>query len=168
MKTLFTIGYEGASLADFLATLQVAQISILVDVRDVPLSRKPGFSKKSLAMHLAEIGVDYHHARELGDPKAGREAARKGDYVGFEAIFRDHLARDESQSALACVIDIAISRSACLFCFERDPVVCHRSIVADAVTGRSAFQVKHLGVRGGLASGGRAIRGRQHQLFALG
>lgn len=167
MKTLFTIGYEGAALADFLATLRVAGIGVLVDVRDVPFSRKPGFSKKALAQHLDDIGVGYLHLPDLGDPKEGRDAARRGDLAAFETIFREHLERAESQSALDRLVGVAASLTACLLCFERDPATCHRSIVAEAVTDRDAFQVKHLGVRGGLASARRVSHDHQ-QLFAVG
>ncbi len=168
VNTLFTIGYEGASLADFLATLRAVNIGVLVDVRDVPISRKPGFSKKVLAAHLEDVGIRYLHLPDLGDPKAGRDAARRGDTSTFIRIFRAHLDRGEAQAALGQAVDIASELTACLFCFERDPAGCHRSIVAEAMTGRQSFLVTHLGVRSGLTSVRRVCREQQRELFPVG
>ena len=152
MRTLLTIGYEGASIDDFIATLKLADVEVLIDIRDVPVSRKRGFSKKHLAEILEHAGLDYIHLRDLGDPKPGREAARRGDIEGFERIFRAHLARDAAQEALATAVDIATRSRAALLCFERDHACCHRAIVAEAMTDRKPFKVRHLGVRPGLAT----------------
>jgi uncharacterized protein (DUF488 family) len=75
---LFTIGYEGATMGEFLAALQAAGVERLIDVRAVPNSRRPGFSKTPLRNALAEVGIEYVHLRALGTPAAGREAAREG------------------------------------------------------------------------------------------
>jgi uncharacterized protein (DUF488 family) len=77
MRTLFTIGYEGASLSDFIVTLQNSGVERLLDVREVAQSRRPGFSKTALSTALAEADIGYTHLRQLGDPKAGRDAARR-------------------------------------------------------------------------------------------
>ena len=151
MGTILTIGYEGSRIEDFLATLKVAEIEVLVDVRDVPVSRKRGFSKRALATALEDIGIQYVHLRDLGNPKSGREAARRGDAEAFENIFRSHLECPAAQAALAEVVQIASNARACLLCFEREPSCCHRAIVAEAVAERVAFQVLPLGVRHGLA-----------------
>lgn len=151
MSALLTIGYEGSSIDDFIATLKTANVEVLIDIRDVPVSRKRGFSKKSLAIALAGVGLEYVHLRDLGDPKPGREAARRGDKKTFERIFRAHMARDVSQEALAQAVEIASRSRACLLCFERDHACCHRSIVAEAMAGRKTLKVHHLGVRHGLA-----------------
>lgn len=145
MRTLLTIGYEGASIGDFVATLKLADVEVLIDIRDVPNSRKPGFSKKRLAEILEHAGLDYVHLRDLGDPKPGRDAARRGDMEGFERIFRAHLTRDASQDALTTAVDIATRSRAALLCFERDHACCHRTIVAEAMAGRKPFKVRHLG-----------------------
>jgi len=150
--TLLTIGYEGASIDDFIATLKLANVEVLIDVRDVPVSRKRDFSKKLLTEALECAGLEYVHLRDLGDPKPGREAARRGDLEGFERIFRAHLARDVSQEALRIAVDIASRARATLLCFERDHACCHRTIVAEAMADREPFKVRHLGVRRGLAT----------------
>ena len=152
MNTLLTIGYEGASIDDFIATLSLAEIGTLIDIRDIPVSRKRGFSKKSLATALECAGLDYVHLRDLGDPKPGREAARRGDLEEFERIYRDHLARDVSQEALAKAVDIATHTRAVLLCFERNHAHCHRTIVAEAMADCEPIKIRHLGVRQGLAA----------------
>ncbi len=168
MKTLHTIGYEGALIADFVATLRVAAVDVLIDVRDLPVSRKPGFSKRALSEQLGAAGIEYVHLRDLGDPKPGRDAARKGDFGRFERIFREHLAREQSQIALSEAIDIASALKACLLCFERDHARCHRTIVAEAMTDLQTFMVRHLEVRRGLASLSRTSHDALYGEIAVG
>jgi uncharacterized protein (DUF488 family) len=152
MTTLHTIGYEGCSIEDFVSTLTSAGINTLIDIRDVPISRKRGFSKRLLAQCLAQHGVAYVHLRELGDPKPGRDAARRGDIPGFQRIFRSHLAGDDAQDGLAAAVEIAIGSTSCLLCFEREPACCHRSIVAEAISARGNIQIRHLRVRRGISA----------------
>lgn len=130
MKSLMTIGYEGSSIDEFVATLEVARVRVLVDVRAVTVSRKKGFSKNGLAARLEKHGIRYVHAKDLGDPKPGREAARAGDFDLFRKIFGAHLATDEAQQAVKEVAAIAQTELTCLMCYERDPITCHRKIVA--------------------------------------
>lgn len=151
MRTVLTIGYEGASIEDLVATLKLSDVQVLVDIRDVPVSRKRGFSKRALAETLEGAGLEYLHLRALGDPKPGREAARRGDMKTFERIFRDHLRGAEAQGALVQALDITTRARACLLCFERDHSRCHRIIVAEEMASREAIQVRHIGVRHGIA-----------------
>ncbi len=131
MTTIYTIGYEGVDIDRFLATLNIAGVKTLADVRDVPLSRKKGFSKNVLRAHLAEAGIDYIHFRSLGDPKPGREAARRGDFDNFRKIFGAHIEGHEAQAALRDLARTARRSLTCMMCFERSPIHCHRSIVAE-------------------------------------
>ncbi|HYW15471.1 MAG TPA: DUF488 domain-containing protein [Allosphingosinicella sp.] len=146
MITLFTIGYEGASLPDFIETLRLARVQHVLDVRDVPQSRRAGFSKKGLAAALADQGFSYSHAKQLGDPKAGREAARRGDLEAFRRIFEAHLALEETQIALLRAAHIASERATVLLCFERDPSHCHRTLVARSINELCSLNVQNLGV----------------------
>ncbi len=98
VTTLWTIGYARATPESLIATLHAAEIELLVDVRAVPASRRPGFSKGALAAALREAGIDYRHLKGLGTPAAGREAARAGRLERFEAIFRTHLESLEAQA----------------------------------------------------------------------
>jgi uncharacterized protein (DUF488 family) len=145
--TLSTIGYEGASLEDFLATLELAGIAQVLDIRDFPGSRRPGFSKNVLANALAEKGISYLHLKPLGDPKPGREAAREGRYEAFREIYETHLALPAGQTALQTAMEAAQAKPTALMCYERDYEHCHRTIVATAMSELSSFKIRNLGVR---------------------
>ena len=146
MHTLFTIGYEGASLQDFIATLRHSGVRRVLDVREVAQSRRRGFSKNVLAGALAEAGISYTHLRELGDPKEGREAARRGDIAAFQSIFQDHLELPATKEALSTAADICQQEATVLLCFERNPQLCHRTLVAKRLTALCSLSVRHLGV----------------------
>lgn len=156
MKTLSTIGYESASLDDFIATLLVAGVEVVYDIRELPISRRKGFSKSALAETLRSRGITYTHVRALGDPKAGRDAARAGRMDDFNRIFLAQLSTQEAQEALQTLASLTTSQAVCLLCYERDHRHCHRSLVVDAISAIVPLQVKHLGVRKGLANDGKA------------
>lgn len=149
----YTIGYEGTEIGSFLATLIAAGVSLVVDIRDVAQSRKPGFSKRSLERHLAEAGLGYVHVRALGDPKAGRDAARRGDYSRFRQIFMSHLGTDQAEAALRETGDLLKGDRACLLCFEHDHTVCHRAMVAERLAGATGARVQHLRAPKAIARG---------------
>ena len=147
--SLFTIGYEGAVIKDFIETLRAFDIKVLVDIREVPVSRKRGFSKNALAQALEQVKIRYVHLRDLGDPKPGREAARRGDMSAFEQIFREHIRTDKALKALEQARGIAYKDRACLLCFERDYSSCHRNIVAEEMLGHEINEIRHLDVESG-------------------
>jgi uncharacterized protein (DUF488 family) len=130
---IFTIGYEKATQAELIAALQAAGVKRVIDVRAVPLSRRPGFSKNILKNGLAEAGIDYVHLKALGTPPAGREAARKGRHAELERIYAGQLDLPEAIVAAAEMRDLAAERPSALLCYERDPHVCHRSLLLRAV-----------------------------------
>ena len=131
--TIYTIGYEGATLAEFLATLRRAGVTRVIDVRALPLSRRPGFSKTPLSGALKEVGIDYVHLKALGTPKRGRDAAKKGDVATLTAVYDEQLALPEAQVAAARMLELAAERPSALLCFERDPCHCHRTLLLEAV-----------------------------------
>lgn len=131
MSIVYTIGYEGTDIERFVATLKHVGIAVLADVRAVAASRKKGFSKSKLRARLVEEGIAYTHYVELGDPKPGRDAARAGEYDRFRRIYSRHLAGADPQMAIEALAKVARSTPTCVLCFERDPKVCHRSMVAD-------------------------------------
>ena len=143
-KTISTIGYEGASLGDFVATLHEHGIRHVLDIRDRPLSRKPGFSKRGFSAALAEAGVAYTHLQPLGDPKLGRDAMRAGRRDEFERIFTAHMERPEAGVSLQQAMDLARRTSAVLLCFEADHRCCHRHIVAERMARAGSFTDRHL------------------------
>src|SRR4051812_37000471 len=100
-----TIGYEAAHLSDFVATLRAAAVSRLIDVRQLAISRRPGFAKKALAAALRDGGIDYVHLKGLGDPKAGREATRTGDDARFRQVFAAHMSTPAAKADLAKAVE---------------------------------------------------------------
>ncbi len=131
---LFTIGYEGATQDAFVATLQAAGVERVIDVRAVPLSRKPGFSKNVLAAGLREAGIDYVHLKALGTPPEGREAARKGNRAGLERVYAGQLELPEAMIQAEQMLELAAEKPSALLCFERDPGMCHRTLLHQAVS----------------------------------
>ena len=130
--TIFTIGYEGATVDELLGALERAGVRRLIDVRALPLSRRPGFSKSALAAALKERGIDYVHLKPLGTPKPGRDAAKKGDRATLEAVYAEQLALPEAQVAAAQMRVLAAELPSALLCFERDPHMCHRTLLLAA------------------------------------
>ncbi|MDE0879437.1 MAG: DUF488 domain-containing protein [Sphingomonas bacterium] len=131
--TIYTIGYEATTMTDFLAALTGAGAMRVIDVRALPLSRRPGFSKTSLAASLKEAGIDYVHLKALGTPKPGRDAAKKGDVATLTAVYANQLALPEAQAQSAIMLDLAHEAPSALLCYERDPCHCHRTLLLAAV-----------------------------------
>jgi len=147
-RKLYTIGYEGATVAGFLEALRKAGVGLLVDVRAVASSRRPGFAKTALAANLGTIGVDYLHLRGLGTPADGRAAARAGRHEEMRQIFLEHMKEDVAQEELARLAEIVRGdRAVCLLCFEADPMHCHRRYVVEALAPLVPFEVVHLFAR---------------------
>lgn len=160
MTVLATIGYEQSSLEDFIATLEAAKVTTLIDVREVPVSRRKGFSKNILRNALADKGIEYVHLVGLGDPKAGRIAAREGRFEEFLEIYSTHLKSDRAQTDLQRAVEIIRPGGSCLMCYERSPIDCHRKLVADALSDKVDLAIKHLGIREGIARNGGGKRSR--------
>ncbi|MCH8615458.1 DUF488 domain-containing protein [Sphingomonas sp. SM33] len=139
---IFTIGYENATVGDFLAALQQAGVQRVIDVRAVPNSRRPGFSKTPLRNALAEAGIDYVHLRALGTPADGRAAARAGRHAELERIYAGQLELPEAIAQGAQMLDLAQDKPSALLCYERDPAGCHRTLLIDAIA--SDAEVSHL------------------------
>lgn len=139
---IFTIGYEGATVGEFLASLRQAGVERVIDVRAVPNSRRPGFSKTPLRNALAEAGIDYVHLRALGTPAEGRAAARAGKHAEMERIYTGQLELPEAIAESAQMVDLAGEKPSALLCYERDPAACHRSSLLAAVA--PGAEVVHL------------------------
>ncbi|WP_173977170.1 DUF488 domain-containing protein [Magnetospirillum sp. LM-5] len=160
MTIVRTIGYEGAALTDFLATLETAGVTVVADIRELPVSRRKGFSKSALAKALDDRGIGYVHLPSLGDPKEGREAARDGRMEDFHKVFSTHLNTPNAQEGLASLASLASSKSVCLLCYERNPAHCHRSLVVKALSGILPIKVQNLGVRDGIGDAREAGAGK--------
>jgi uncharacterized protein (DUF488 family) len=143
---LLTIGYEGCTIDGVLATLKQAGVGLLIDVRAVAASRKPGFSKRQLAAGLDQQGIGYIHLQRLGTPKPGRDAVRSGHPERMVPIFKAHMETPEATLALAEAKTLAGERRCCLLCFERDHRHCHRHLVAEMIVAETGQVVQHLEV----------------------
>src|SRR5579871_190134 len=139
---LTTIGYEGVGLEAFLATLKSAGVTHLLDVRELPISRRKGFSKTALSQALASFGISYQHERALGAPKQVRHRLRAdGDLKRYFADFREYLA---TQDSVLEQLSKTLAGCVTLLCFERDPTECHRSVVVAALAKRLGINFLHL------------------------
>lgn len=145
MSRLYTIGYEGLSLVQLIAVLRENCVQTLVDVRELPLSRKPGFSKTRLSEALELAGIHYVSIKELGSPRALRHEFRDtGDWSSFSSRFLEYL--EGRVELLEILARQAHDATICLMCFERDSTVCHRGLVAKrtAEMASDGLQVQHL------------------------
>ena len=144
MRTLSTIGYEGKTLDEFIGELKQAGVALILDVRAVAASRRPGFSKTALSNALRENGIDYRHYRALGTPAAGREAARKGRTALMREIYAVQLETPEAELALEQLLGDAGERHAALLCYEREAAGCHRTMLVERVLEREAFEIRNI------------------------
>jgi uncharacterized protein (DUF488 family) len=144
-RKLFTIGYEQTPAKSVLDELEAAGVKLLVDVRAVAASRRPGFSKNQLAAGLDERGISYLHLRGLGTPKSGREAARSGNFAALHKIYAAHLktaqAKEEMDELSALVKK---SGPVCILCYERDHAHCHRQWIAEIIEDRDGVRIENL------------------------
>jgi uncharacterized protein (DUF488 family) len=147
-KKLFTIGYEQTPAKAVLDELETAGVKLLVDVRAVTSSRRPGFSKNQLAASLDERGIAYLHLAALGTPKEGRLAARSGKFDVLHKIYAAHLktpqAREELDELAALVKK---SGPVCILCYERDHQHCHRQWIAEIIEDRDGVKVENLAAK---------------------
>ena len=145
---LFTIGYEQTPAKAVLDELEHAGVKLLVDVRAVTSSRRPGFSKNQLAAGLDERGISYLHLRGLGTPKEGREAARSGKFDALHKIYAKHLKTSEAKEELDELTSLVKkSGPVCLLCYERDHRHCHRQWIAEIIEHRDGVKVENLAAR---------------------
>jgi uncharacterized protein (DUF488 family) len=144
-KKLFTIGYEQTPPKAVLDELQHAGVKLLVDVRAVAASRRPGFSKNQLAAGLDERGISYLHLRGLGTPKEGREAARSGKFDALHKIYAAHLKTPQAREELD-ELSTLVKKSGpvCILCYERDHRQCHRQWIAEIIKQRDGVKVENL------------------------
>jgi uncharacterized protein (DUF488 family) len=144
-RKLFTIGYEQTPPKAVLDELESAGVKLLVDVRAVTSSRRPGFSKNQLAAGLDERGISYLHLKALGTPKEGRLAARSGNYDQLHKIYAAHLKKPEAKEELDELATLVKkSGPVCLLCYERDHQHCHRQWIAEIIEERDEVKVENL------------------------
>ena len=144
-KKLFTIGYEQTPSKAVLDELENAGVKLLVDVRAVASSRRPGFSKSQLAAGLDARGISYLHLRGLGTPKEGREAARGGRFALLHKVYAAHLKTPQAKEQLDELSALVkTSGPVCILCYERDHAHCHRQWIAELIEERDGVKVANL------------------------
>lgn len=140
---VFTIGYEGLDIDAFMSLLAEHGVDTVVDIRELPLSRKAGFSKKALASVLNISGLEYVHMVALGCPKAVRDRYREdGNWKRYTDGFLKHL--KSQKAAIDELSELAVSSNCVLLCYEADFNFCHRSMVANAVRDAGGADVEHI------------------------
>jgi uncharacterized protein (DUF488 family) len=141
---LVTIGYERETQPGVIGRLKDAGVELVIDVRAVAASRRAGFSKTLLAASLNEAGIGYVHLRQLGTPKPGRDAARKGHVAEMHEIFHAHMVEPGAQMELAKATELARDRKVALLCYEADAAGCHRTILANWICEDLGCQIENL------------------------
>lgn len=143
---LATIGYEGLNVINFFDILLANRVNILIDVRELPLSRKPGFSKGALGKQALNLGLQYVHLGHLGCPRNIRYDYRQdGDWDKYTSRFLAYLRSQERE--IENLLSLVSVESGCLLCFEADPSRCHRCYIADALAqlAGTELEIIHLG-----------------------
>jgi len=140
---IYTIGYEGRTISNLIDILQKHGIQLLVDVRELPLSRKNGFSKTALREHLNKAGIEYISIRELGTPKEIRHDLKDKaiSWQKFKELYIEYL--NKHMDAVKRLEDLAKSKPTAIMCYEKDWRICHRSIIAEYLE-KDGFEVIHL------------------------
>jgi len=141
---LATIGYERETQGVVIDRLKAAGVELVVDVRAVAASRRAGFSKTLLSASLNAAGIGYVHLRQLGTPKPGREAARKGKVAEMHQIFRAHMAEPGAQLELAKATEFVREKKVALLCYEADALGCHRAILAGWICDELGCEIENL------------------------
>jgi hypothetical protein len=143
----FTIGYEGSSFEGYLNRLIKSNVKTLVDVRRNPLSRKFGFSKKTLSDTVKKIGIGYVHIPELGIASDRRqELNTQADYDRlFDSYEKQEL--KQNREALQNLFDIFLKdKRIAITCFEANVRMCHRGCVAKAMSALPGwkYDIRHI------------------------
>jgi uncharacterized protein (DUF488 family) len=142
-RCIYTIGYEGYTLSEFLELLTKQRVSAVIDVRNRPSSHKQGFSKTPLSTALAKQKIDYVHLPQLGIPRELRVRYREEkDFRILQRYLETPL--EQHHHLLMEILQNFRERNACLLCYEKDPSLCHRSIIADYLAERHGFELNHL------------------------
>jgi uncharacterized protein (DUF488 family) len=144
---LFTIGYEGISLEEYLVRLLKNDVRVLVDVRNNPLSMKYGFSKSQLKKYCASVGIDYVHIPEVGIQSDQRqELNTQSDYDKLFAVYRKNNLSKTTNSQNDILNLLKQHKRIALTCFEANICQCHRKHLAEAIETLPDFdyEVKHI------------------------
>lgn len=153
---LYTFGYEGLDIDGFVARVLSVGVTTIVDVRELPLSRKKGFSKSSFHAALAAVGIAYAHIPALGCPKAIRDRYKAdGDWTAYTTRFLAYIATQDA--TVRELVGVSRATVACLVCFEADYTMCHRTYVARATRQFGGPTIRHLTAKTAFADSGLRV-----------
>lgn len=144
---LYTIGYEGISLEEYLNRLIKNGVKILVDVRNNPLSMKYGFSKSQLQRYCNSLGIEYVHYPEVGIQSEQRqELHTQADYDKLFAVYCKQNLTKTTSSQEKILNLLKEHKRIALTCFEANICQCHRKHLAEAIENLPNFdyEVKHI------------------------
>jgi hypothetical protein len=145
VNQILTIGYEGREIDELIDRLKIFNISRLIDVREIPISRKKGFSKTALKKRLENENIEYVHVKELGSPSPIRKKLRLDmDYDYFFKAYNKYLS--ENMEVIKNVHTYISDGINCFMCFERLPGKCHRTVVANKIKDYdgNGLKIKHI------------------------
>lgn len=128
---LYSVGYQGRTAEQLVATVRLAGVDVVLDVRLNPISRKPGLSKRQLAALLAEAGIEYLHEPLLGNPRDNRDGFRDEQPQAARSRFAQRLS-DVAHGALLELVHRARNMNVALLCYEADARHCHRQVICEA------------------------------------
>lgn len=155
MIELMTIGYEGMSLREFLDVLKRCGVTMLVDVRELAISRKPGFAKAALSAALEKQGIKYEHLVSLGCPRDTRHNYREdGDWARYTRKYKAYL--ETQEATMGQLWKLMQEERCCLMCFEADYNFCHRAFIAERMVTRAEAPIKAHHLTGPMT--GRVVR----------
>lgn len=137
---IFTIGYEGRALDELLAMLAAEKIERVIDIRELPLSRRRGFSKTPLGEALRTAGIEYKHMKQAGNPyRKQKDQISRSELL---AKYGKHIAK--ADDVVDAVVEAARGKRVALLCYEAEPAECHRSLLAPRVAKKLAAKVRDL------------------------
>lgn len=144
-EEIFTIGYGGLSQDEFISNLLHFNIECLIDIRELPISRKQGFAKTALRNRLEAEGIEYQHFRMLGSPKIHRHEVRQSkNYRKFFSAMNHHLAQPQAVDDIKSVVNISNSMRCCLMCYCPNWEKCHRRSVIEAIGQNNSIRFSHI------------------------
>jgi hypothetical protein len=144
---LFTIGYEGISLEQYINKLIVNNVKVLCDVRKNAFSMKYGFSKKQLKTACEGVGIEYIHISEVGiEPAKRQELKSQADYDRLFEVYKSDILVKEKEKQQAILSLIQKNKRVALTCFEANIHQCHRKHLAESISAMQgfSFELKHI------------------------
>jgi uncharacterized protein (DUF488 family) len=128
---IISVGYESRSLEELVQVLQRAGVELLLDVRELPLSRRKGFSKTPLSNRLTESGIEYRHVKVAGNPYR----QQRGNTERCLALYSAHLTRNPTIVS-EVVSHLEDASKVAVLCVEHEHSACHRSILIEKLRQR--------------------------------